>query len=203
MVIKSSLEAMEEGYLNAQEEKDYRHQLLIEVTSLQRLVNDLLELSRLESTEFHLQKEPLDLLDCLNDALRSYRIPFKEKQQTLQFTNQLSQKKLMNGDYQRITQMLKIVLDNAQKYSPEKAVIQLNLGMSGDALEIILTNPLLDSSLDTQQLFNSFQRGRNPGPSGTGLGLAIAKQVVLRHQGVIEAETPPGKFVIRIQFPTL
>ncbi|MDT2810466.1 HAMP domain-containing sensor histidine kinase [Enterococcus asini] len=203
MVIKSSLEAMEEGYLNDQEEKDYRRQLLIEVTSLERLVNDLLELSRLESTEFHLQKEPLDLLDCLNDALRSYRIPFKEKQQTLQFTNHLAQKKLMNGDYQRITQMLKIILDNAQKYSPEKAVIQLNLGMSGEDLEIILTNPLLDSGLDTQQLFDSFQRGRNPGQNGTGLGLAIAKQVVLRHQGVIEAQTPLGQFVIRIQFPTL
>ena len=203
MVIKSSLEAMDEGYLDAQEEKDYRRQLLIEVTSLERLVNDLLELSRLESTEFHLQKEPLDLLDCLNDALRSYRIPFKDKQQTVQFTNELTEKKMLNGDYQRITQMLKIILDNAQKYSPEGAVIQLTLGMVGADLEIILANPLVAANFAPQQLFDSFHRGPNAGQNGTGLGLAIAKQVVLRHQGSIRAETTAEQFLIRVQLPTL
>ena len=83
------LEAITDGYLSTQEEKEYLLQLLKESTNLERLINDLLELSRLQSTEFHLQKDLVDPLDCVNDALRSYRISLKEKGQEIRFRKSL------------------------------------------------------------------------------------------------------------------
>lgn len=203
MVIKSSLTAINEGYLDSTDEKAYLQQLVHEVTGLERLVNDLLELSRLESTEFQLKKTTIDLLDCLNDAQRSYRVAFKEKQQTLEFKNELQQKQLMEGDYLRLTQAFKILLDNANKYSPAGSVITLAVGRVEQAFEIKLTNPQQEKVSNPQELFDFFKRGKQTSEGGTGLGLAIAKQVILRHQGEIIAETENGYFSIKILLPYL
>lgn len=202
MVMKSSLEAINDGYLSTSEEQEYLQQLLLEVTGLERLVNDLLELSRLESTEFQLQKEPIDLFDCINDALRSYRIAFQEKQQTVQFNNYLSAKRLIDGDYLRITQTLKILLDNANKYAPHDSLITLTLAEQNGTLEITIANQQ-QTPVDTQQLFDSFRRGEQAAQHGTGLGLAIARQVVRRHQGQITAVSAEGVFTIIVTLPSI
>lgn len=203
MVIKGSLTAINEGYLDTKEEKSYLQQLTNEVTGLERLVNDLLELSRLESIEFQLKKTTIDLLDCLNDAQRSYRVSFKEKNQRLEFKNELQHKQVMKGDYLRLTQAFKILLDNANKYAPEGSVITLTVRSTGQAFEIQLTNLQKESTSNPQELFDFFKRGKQTSEGGTGLGLAIARQVILRHQGEIAAESTNDSFTITILLPYL
>ncbi|MBO0452382.1 sensor histidine kinase [Candidatus Enterococcus murrayae] len=202
MVIKSSLEAMNDGYLSSAEETEYLQQLLKESTNLERLVNDLLELSRLQSTEFQLQKELVNPLDCINDALRSYRIVFSDKEQSVQLINQLTQPKMIDGDYMRITQVIKILLDNANKYSPEKSVIRLVISNEEETLNISLSNQLLAPIPDTDHLFDSFHRQHQNYKNGTGLGLSIAKQVIRRHHGQITAEADEEHFTIKIFLPS-
>lgn len=203
MVIKSSLEAINEGMLTTDEEKAYLKQLLVESTDLERLVNDLLELSRLQSTEFQLQKETINPLDCIEDALRSYRLPLNEKDQQAHLANQLTEPKMIHGDYLRITQALKILLDNANKYAPAHSVIELKIAEQEKFLAITIENSLDEQISDISRLFDSFQRGDRNQTSGTGLGLAIAKQVIRRHQGEIYAETDQNKFKITILLPSL
>ncbi|MGO3603468.1 MAG: HAMP domain-containing sensor histidine kinase [Enterococcus malodoratus] len=203
MVIKSSLEAINEGLLNSAEEKAYLQQLLLESTNLERLVNDLLELSRLQSVEFRLQKEKINLLDCIDDAIRSYRLPLKEKQQQIQISNQLDTPRMINGDYLRITQALKILIDNANKYAPNSSMIILQITEKGEYLELILENSLMKPLTDVSHLFDSFQRIEQNHTSGTGLGLAIAKQVIHRHQGKIRAEADENRFRMILLLPYL
>lgn len=203
MVIKSSLATIKAGYLNDQEEKNYLEQLILEANGLERLVTDLLELSRLESTEFQLEKEPIDILDCINDAMRSYRVAIKEKQQTLDFENNLVEKRLIDGDYFRMTQLFKILLDNANKYAPPKSFISISVIEKEAVLEITVTNLQTAATSDTEQFFDSFQRGKQLTEEGTGLGLAIAKQVVVRHYGQIHAESVDKTFRIKINLPFL
>ena len=203
MVIKSSLEAINDGYIDANEEKDYLAQLLKESTSLERLVNDLLELSRLQSTEFQLQKEPVNPLDCINDAVRSYRIALKEKNQEIILVNRLTEPKMIDGDYMRITQVIKILLDNANIYSPEHSIIKIVISNKTSAIDISLSNKLTEPINDTTHLSDSFHRQQQNYATGTGLGLAIARQVILRHQGQIAAEADQNQFMIKIQLPSL
>lgn len=201
MVIKSSLEAITDGYLSTQEEKDYLVQLLKESTDLERLINDLLELSRLQSTEFHLQKELVDPLDCIHDALRSYRLVLKEKDQVVQQNNRLTEPKMIHADYLRITQVIKILLDNATKYAPEHSTITVGIAEKSALLEIDVSNEWHDPIKNPEQLFESFQRQNHTNVTGTGLGLAIAKQVIRRHDGQITAEVNGKKFLIKILLP--
>ncbi|MBU5362040.1 HAMP domain-containing histidine kinase [Enterococcus raffinosus] len=203
MVIKSSLATIKAGYVDNDDEKKYLDQLIVEANGLERLVTDLLELSRLESTEFQLQKEPIDLLDCIEDAMRSYRVAIKDKQQTTEFENSLTERRLIEGDYFRMTQLFKILLDNANKYAPAKSLITISVKEKGRDLEISVTNSQTVANVDTEKFFDSFQRGKQLTEDGTGLGLAIAKQVVVRHNGQIHAESIDKKFIIKIILPCL
>lgn len=201
MVIKSSLEAIDEELLDPEEEKGYLKQLLLESSNLERLVNDLLELSRLQSTEFHLQKKLIDPLDCIEDALRSYRLPLKEKGQQAKLTNRLEGPRMINGDYLRITQALKNLLDNANKYAPGDSLIAVILAEEDENLQIIIENRLERPITDISHLFESFQRGEQSEITGTGLGLAIAEKVIQRHQGKIWAEADQEMFKVTILLP--
>lgn len=202
MVIKSSLEAITDGYLSTQEEKEYLLQLLKESTNLERLINDLLELSRLQSTEFHLQKDLVDPLDCVNDALRSYRLVLKEKGQEIRLENHLTEPHMIHADYLRITQVIKILLDNATKYAPEYSLITVEIAEKTKMLEIDISNKWHNPIKHPEQLFESFQRQSGTNVNGTGLGLAIAKQVIRRHEGQITAEVIGNQFLVKILLPT-
>lgn len=202
MVIKSSLEAINDGYLSTNEKQEYLAQLLKESANLERLVIDLLELSRLQSTEFQIQKEAVNPLDCLDDALRSYRLAFKEKGQVIKKTNQIDQPCLILGDYMRITQVIKILLDNATKYSPSNSLIEVSVLNKDSQITLTFSNELITPLENTDQLFDSFHRQPQNYQHGTGLGLAIAKQVIRRHEGQITAESNSQQFTIKIVLPS-
>ena len=202
MVIKSSLEIIYDGYLSNEESLEYIHQLIHEVTGLERLVTDLLALSQLESTEFHLEKEEIDILDCINDALRSQRVAFQRKNQIIQFENKLPERQLIVGDYLRLTQMFKILLSNANQYSLSGEDIHLLLRKKKSFLEILLKNPCIQEEQNNlNDLFLLFQRGHHIDTDGSGIGLAIAKQVVVRHHGTISAAVEDNFFIIQILLP--
>ena len=169
---------------------------------MERLINDLLELSRLQSTEFHLQKDLVDPLDCVNDALRSYRLVLKEKGQEIRLENHLSEPHMIHADYLRITQVIKILLDNATKYAPEYSLITVEIAEKTKMLEIDISNKWHNPIKHPEQLFESFQRQSGTNVNGTGLGLAIAKQVIRRHEGQIMAEVIGNQFLVKILLPT-
>lgn len=191
MVMKSSLEALTDGLVDSPEEQQaYHKQLLKEADFLERLVNDLLELSRLQAVGFSLTMEKVDPLVVIEDAVRSYRLKFAEKQQEFIFHNRLTTPVYIEGDQGRLTQLLKNILENACKYSKAKATIELSLEVLTDELRIQLVNPSSDFViLDKDNLFQAFHRGdTTAAEEGTGLGLAICQQIVQRHSGTMTFE---------------
>lgn len=199
MVMKSSLEALADGLVDSPEEqKNYHEQLLKEAGYLERLVNDLLELSRLQAVGFSLVKEEVDPLIIIEDAVRSYRLKLAEKQQEFIFDNRLTAPVYIEGDQGRLTQLIKNLLGNAHKYSEKNAKIELLLESAEDQLHIQLSNPSsYPVSLDKAELFQAFHRGdRSAIEEGTGLGLAICQQIVQRHSGTIVLENTDDKHVI-------
>ena len=178
-MIRGSLEALNDEVVTEPEQvKKYHQEMLSEVIILQRLVNDLLDLSKLQNTEFAIEMQQLNLCDILSDAARSAEHLAKEKHiQIIQ--NYDTKLQTVIGDYGRLRQMLLIILDNAVKFSPPESVVTITLKTG--------TVTIRDkgkgiSSEDLPYIFDRFYRARTEdNKSGSGLGLAIAKQIAERH----------------------
>ena len=190
-VIRGSLEALRDGVVTEQEDvQEFHEQMYKESLFLQRLINDLLDLSRLQNTDFPIEKEPLNMVDVIHDAVRSSRQLGAEKR--LQITSSVDEDcYMLNGDYGRLRQMLMVFLHNSIKFSPEGS--ELRLELEGNRLKIIDHGCGIKPE-DVPHAFDRFYKARNEhNKSGSGLGLAIAKQIAQRHDMELELTSKVGE----------
>lgn len=203
-VIRGSLESLNDGLIKQPEKiKQYHQQLLAESIVLERLINDLLELSRLENPEFTITMEPVSINDILSDSLRSLRLKAAEKEQKLLLENSTEKPIIVNGDYGRIRQLFIILLENAVKFAPKQAKITVQLNRETENLSILIHNPgSYISPKEQKEIFQRFHQVRSKEQlDGTGLGLAIAKEIAERHHfslNVRSNKTSGTTFYVRI-----
>ena len=187
MVINNILESLSDERLTEEERRAYLDNLGQETLQLNLLVNDLLELSRLQLTEFSIAKEKVVLNYVIEDSIRSYREIIKEKGQVLSFETKIEEPVFLDGDYQRLVQLMKILIDNAYKYSPNHSQITLVLSELEKEYCLTITNPSSHflHPIEAGEMFQAFHRGKENQVDGNGLGLTIAEQIVKRHNGRI------------------
>lgn len=192
-VIRSSMEALYDGVVPEEKVKEYQKQMLSETISLQRLINDMLELSRLENMDFPIAKEMLDLGVVLEDAVRSVRMLAKERRIQVQI-EPLEEEWLFEGDYGRLKQMFLAVLDNAVKYSEPNKKIWIQTTKKSEDYYIYVVDEGCGMAEDKiQYVFNKFYRFSQETISGTGLGMVIAKSIAERHKIDIRIYSVCGK----------
>lgn len=180
-VIRSSLEAVCDGVVSGDKLKEYQEQCLRESISLQRLVNDMLELSRLQNREFPIERAELDLLMVLDDALRATRIIAGNKNIRLHYERPETEW-CMEGDYGRLRQMFTAALDNAVKYSPNGSSIWIRTWETQEGHCISIKDEGCGIPEDEQEhIFEKFFRSKKTKEKGSGLGLAILKSIADRH----------------------
>lgn len=194
-VIRGSLEALNDHVVEDPAKIDeYHQQMLTESIHLERMINDLLELSRLQNPDYQMEMSSLNFVDVVENAIRSVRYIAREKWITLTFTKELVAFMLM-GDYTRLRQMLLAVMENAVKFSAEKSEIRITLTASGEDCRLAVTdNGPGISEKDQPYIFEKFfKSNEESNKKGTGLGLAVAKQIADRHGIVLSVESKPGK----------
>lgn len=202
-VVRGSLEVLRDGTISTTDEvADYYEQMLKESQHLERLVNDLLDLSRLQNDQFPLNLEEINLCDVVRDTSRSIRMKALEKQ--IQITTSCPDDACMIlADYGRIRQMLLILLDNSVKFSLEHGCVELSLSYQDSLPLLTVTDYGMGIPADeTPYIFDRFRRAAHAqNPEGTGLGLAIAKQIADRHGAVISLESSSKltRFSIRFE----
>lgn len=190
-VIRGSLEALRDGVVTEKEDiEEFHEQMYKESLFLQRLINDLLDLSRLQNTDFPIEKAPLNMVDVLHDAVRSSRQLGAEK--NIAITSSADKDiYMLNGDYGRLRQMLMVFLHNSIKFSPAGSEIKLEL--LGNKLKVIDHGCGMKPE-DVPHAFDRFYKARNEhNKSGSGLGLAIAKQIAQRHAMQLELASAVGE----------
>lgn len=190
-VIRGSLEALLDQVVSDPEQiEEYYRQMLNESIYLQRLIGDLMELSRLQNTDFEIRKEPLLLYDTLDDAVRSARQLSAAQNIMIELEKETASPEFP-GDYGRLRQMFLIVLDNAVKFSPANATIRVKA--AGGTITIT-DHGIGIPAEELPYLFDRFYRSRSEqNKTGTGLGLAIARQIAARHDMTITVSSEPGK----------
>lgn len=183
-VMRSSLEALCEGVVTDSEQvAQYHRHMLSESVYLQRMVNDLLDLSRLQNADFQMNIAPFNLYDCLNDAVRSARRIANSNNKSIDFEYDSSIFTVI-GDYDRVRQLFLIVLDNAIKFSGENEagfVIPVKVILKEGSVSITNYGSEI-AHADLPFVFDRFFKSHSEeNKQGTGLGLAIAKQIASRH----------------------
>lgn len=199
-VIRGSLEALSDGVITDSEMiNEYYKQILNESKSLERLINDLLELSRLQNVDFKIEMQELNICDVLKDSLRSASNLARQKNINIQY-NSDKDVFLTKGDYGRLRQMFLTVIDNAIKFSHDNKSIYITLK---DNQITIRDEGIGISEEDLPNIFDRYYSVKSDeNKTGTGLGLTIAKQIALRHNIELFAESKINEgtsfvFVIR------
>src|SRR5262249_60051619 len=182
--------ADEESSLDPATRRDLARSIQQEAEHLDRLVNNLLEMTRLESGAVTIRKEPQPLDGILGAALKRLEGPLRDRRVQVQFPPDLP---LVPIDGQLIEQLFLNLLDNAVRYTPPESPIDISASASLSAVVVELADrrPGFDG-IDEKRIFDKFYRGRPSGPHGVGLGLAICRAIVETHGGTIEAENRPG-----------
>lgn len=187
-VIKGSLEALVDGTIDKTEDIERYHQrMLAETKSLERLVGDLLELSRLQSGKISIHKEEIHIPSLLSDIIRSLQTIADKKDIKISYQGPAEVPAVI-GDYDRLRQLFIIFIDNAVKYSPEATSISVALNIKGNnKLEVSVQDQGYGISKDElPYVWDRFYKSdKSRKSSGTGLGLAIAKHLVEIHNGQV------------------
>lgn len=190
-VIRGSLEALcEKVVVDPVKIEHYHNQMLAESKFLDRLVVDLLDLSRLQNMDFVIEKNEILLCDVIYDAIRSAEQLARDKGVQIKFIKDNNEYRFF-GDYGRLRQMLLIVLDNAVKFSPDKSIVEVVFKKK--QLYVRDNGPGIVSE-HLPYIFDRFYKSRTEiNKTGTGLGLAIAKQIADRHCIKLVAESVDGQ----------
>ena len=197
-VIRGSIEAICDGIIkDSQQLKDYNEQILSDSIHLQRLVNDLIDLTKLQNTDFSIDKSTINLFEIINDAVRSMKQISTKKGVKINFSaeNAIEEDRyLFIGDYQRIRQMIIIVLDNAIKFSNENQEVDILLKKENNKYELkICDSGRGIDSKNIGEIFNRYHKSNTEeNKNGMGLGLAIAKEIALRHNIEIFVKSVPN-----------
>ncbi|MFZ3323873.1 MAG: PAS domain-containing sensor histidine kinase [Usitatibacter sp.] len=172
---------------------------------LTRLVDDLLDVSRITRGKLRLQPAPMDLRDAAANAVEATRPLFEVRRQQLH-QEPVVEPVTVNGDITRLTQAVMNLLNNAAKYTPENGDVWLEIGTEGDdAIVRVKDNGMGIAPETLENVFDLFAQGERTidrADGGLGIGLTLTRRIVELHGGSIVASSEGygkgSEFVVRL-----
>lgn len=167
------------------------------------LINDLLDIAKVESGKLKLDFDVIDLRMSVANTVSSTLPLFHRKNQTVEVVN-FTEPMMVRADPSRIEQVFLNLLSNANKFSGEGKRITLRGTADGPMWCIdVIDEGIGIRAEDAERIFEDFEQvgAGNSGKGGTGLGLALVKHLVRAHGGEVELESTPGagsKFRVRL-----
>jgi PAS domain S-box-containing protein len=179
-----------------------------QVAQLTRLVDDLLDVSRVTRGKITLRREPFDLRTAIAKAMEITLPAFEQKDQRVEVTSP-RHPIVVNGDEARLVQVFTNLLANASRYTPERGRITLGVReLPGEVAVDIRDNGIgIDPGLLPRifDLFVQGERGTDRSAGGLGLGLTLVRSLTELHTGAVEVSSPGhgqgSTFTVRL--PTL
>jgi two-component system sensor histidine kinase CiaH len=205
--LKSEIEVgLRDKGLSPTESKKLLESNLEEVNNLQLLSDSLIKLTQYQEQQNSngLTFKEISLKKVLDEAIKKVNLAARKKQ--IKIDNKAKDQKL-EGDFQSLTEMFVIFLDNAIKYSPKDAAITIYSKLTDGGVRVDIADKGIGiDKKDLPFLFDRFYRAdksrTKDNVPGYGLGLSIAKQVITKHQGSIKVTSEVGKgTVFSIELP--
>ncbi|AGK56168.1 cell wall metabolism sensor histidine kinase WalK [Bacillus sp. 1NLA3E] len=194
--MRSYLEALADGAWQDEEiAPNFLEVTRNETERMIRLVNDLLQLSKMDSKDYKIKKEWVDFVVYFDRVIDRFELT---KEQNVIFNRKLPKHDIfIEMDEDKLTQVLDNIISNALKYSPEGGHVSFTMEEQEDQIFVSVSDEGVGIPKgDLEKIFDRFYRvdkARTRKLGGTGLGLAIAKEVVNAHGGEIWASSIEGQ----------
>lgn len=205
-LIRMFAEPLEMGRLTSEEKKrEYYSTILQETERLTRLVNNILNFSRMEAGKKEYKFEQTDMNDIVSAVLDTYQIHLEKEG----FTPIVELDKALpslNADKEAISEAIINVIDNAIKYSDKEKFLRIGTGRSDHGIFIEIEDHGIGiSPSQHEKIFETFYRvssGLVHNTKGSGLGLALVKHIMDAHGGKVNLKSYPGEgSTFRLEFP--
>lgn len=193
--------------VSSQDEQPVRLRTIIkrQVRQLARLVDDLLDVSRITSGKITLQKQPLDLNEVAERCVQTQRLNDGDEHHLLTLTP-APQPVIVEGDAARLEQIVDNLISNAIKYTPKGGHINLSIAREGQEAVVRVQDDgigiapeMLTAVFD---LFTQAEHTLDRARGGLGLGLTLVRQLVEKHAGTVTAQSPGigqgSEFTVRL-----
>lgn len=195
--MKGFLEAMMDGTIPPEDHDHYIDIVLSETRRMTAMVNDLLDLARIESGIITVNYEVFDINELIRRTLITFEARISEKRMELdvRFSNEQT---FVYADSNQISQVLRNLIDNAIKYSPEgRTLLVSSYALRKEVYVTIRDNGVGIPAEDVPHIFDRFykvEKAHTPSPQvGSGLGLAIVKKIIEAHGQSITVKSARGK----------
>lgn len=204
-VIRAQIEAFQDGIRTPNSEN--LSLLLRQILSLDKLINELYELTQLDSASTQLQRSETNIYSMLQDISSSFEEKFKRAQLHFEFKHGQHDLVLADVDQQRMSQVFFNLFENSVRYTAEGGRIELQLNQDHEGTYITIDDSA--PGLDEQQMLKLGQRFYRPDAArsrkhgGSGLGLSLCVRVIEAHHGqVFFCTSHLGGLRIQITLPT-
>jgi signal transduction histidine kinase/PAS domain-containing protein len=192
--IQGFSEIIRDGELTLPEAREFAVDIFTDARRLGRMINDMLDLDRMEAGRMELSLGWTDLNAIILDVVAHMRPNASNHSLRLQLANALP---ILPGDYDKLTQVMTNLLDNAIKYSPDGGEIVITSVVEGNMVQVsVKDNGLGIAPVDLERIFERYARagsGKTRFIEGTGLGLPIVREIIQMHGGQVWAESLQGK----------
>ena len=191
------LQAMLDGSIQERDQKEYLQIVLDETQRLNALINDLLDLSKIESGDVPINPSSFDMNELIARTLITFERRLDEKKIQVELIFEPDQI-ILWADRERITQVIRNLIDNAIKYLTTEGTLTIiskeNLKQGVVSVEVRDTGTGIPKK-DLQHIWERFykvDKAHTPGKEGTGLGLSIVKRIIDQHDGSISVTSEEG-----------
>ncbi|MDO4740531.1 MAG: ATP-binding protein [Eubacteriales bacterium] len=194
--MRGLVEPMRDGLVKSEEARQrYLDIILRETMRLSRLINDLMELSRLQSGTLAMEISPVRMSVMFADLQEKYRSTAEDHDLSFRLTFDPEQSPVVWSNADRVEEVLVILLDNAIKYTPEGGTVTLNSSVQGDRLWVSVSDTGIGISPEDQaHVFDRFYKADKAHTTkGSGLGLSIAKEMLQRLGSDLTLRSEEGK----------
>nr|MBU1327571.1 hybrid sensor histidine kinase/response regulator [Candidatus Omnitrophota bacterium] len=193
-IIRGNLDNIDKGFAGEvqPQQKDILGDIFRVINRLSRLVNDLLDISKIESGKMELNKESLDIVTLAGEAVKTFEVLAGSKKIGLikEFPNKAV---TVNADKDKLTQVFINLMGNAIKFTDKGNVVVRIIDLQKEA-QVEIQDTGSGIPLDqVDKIFDKFVRVVAEKKEGTGLGLPIAKDIIVLHKGRIRVESESGK----------
>jgi two-component system sensor histidine kinase SenX3 len=166
----------------------------IEATRLSHLVQEIIDLSRIQNQNTMQNSEIVSLKKIIEEAIYQSKVRAEKRQVQINFV--CDQDIEFFGDRKQLVMAISNLIENAINYSPEQTTVNVLLKQNDDIAEIAITDQGVGiAETDLDRIFERFYRvdsARSRDTGGTGLGLSIVKHVISNHGGDIHVWSAPG-----------
>ena len=195
--IRGFVETLKEGAVDDPGKARYFLKIIERQSNrLNNLIEDLLQLSKIESQEIAMNLQSIDLRDLIDKTISEFKEKIEQKDHKIKINTSL-QLPLVKADPEQIEVVFRNLLDNAIKYTPNRGEISISTLEKAENIYIEIANNGIGISAEhLPRLFERFYRAdkdRSRKLGGTGLGLAIVKHIVQAHGGTVGVDSELGK----------